>query len=391
MIEVTMIRLLLCLIFVGWSACFLWGVNIDRVEYFLDTDPGLGMGTPLSFSPGEDISTSLTLDFTNYSTGMHNLVIRARDTNGKWSIKKNKLLLKQTEDSNPITYMEYFLDADPGFGNGIALAFTGVSEVICSDTIPFSNLSAGLHFLYVRCRNEQGFWSNSHAKLLLKGAQGFTPLIFAEVFFDSDPGLGNGFPLSVESDEPNLYSIDFNLSEPITTPGLHLMLIRTRSSAGQWSINAQKHIYLSPLSAGELCSIDWYFTGSGADPLQTFSFPLASPIADVTQALEASIAHLQQDGQYRLHICATNTRGQISMMQVFPFTVDFSPNNLNISFAGQNITLTWDEIIGADHYLVNHKTDPLQEPGSTIITDTNSLLMPLGSKGFFSVKAQMDE
>jgi hypothetical protein len=30
------------------------------------------------------------------------------------------------------------------------------------------------------------------------------------------------------------------------------------------------------------------------------------------------------------------------------FTADFSPNNVVISINGTNLTLTWDEIIGAD-------------------------------------------
>jgi len=62
--------------------------NISSLEYFVDSDPGFGMATPVVLTPGQDISnyvfnanvSSLTVNTT------HNLFIRAKDANGLWSL-----------------------------------------------------------------------------------------------------------------------------------------------------------------------------------------------------------------------------------------------------------------------------------------------------------------
>ena len=98
--------------------------------------------------------------------------------------------------------------------------------------------------------------------------------------------------------------------------------------------------------------------------------------------------HLQQDGEYQLVMYTTNARGQKSMPEYKFFTADFSPNNVVISINGTNLTLTWDGIIGADHYLVTQKTDPYQTDGTVYTVDGNFITHPIAAKGFFNVKAQ---
>jgi len=62
--------------------------NISSLEYFIDTDPGFGMATPVVLTPGQDISnyvfnanvSSLPVNTT------HNLFIRSKDEIGMWSL-----------------------------------------------------------------------------------------------------------------------------------------------------------------------------------------------------------------------------------------------------------------------------------------------------------------
>jgi hypothetical protein len=62
--------------------------NISSLEYFVDTDPGFGMATKVSLTPGQNISnyifnadvSSLTANTT------HNLFVRSKDVNGVWSL-----------------------------------------------------------------------------------------------------------------------------------------------------------------------------------------------------------------------------------------------------------------------------------------------------------------
>jgi len=62
--------------------------NISSLEYFIDTDPGFGMATPVVLTPSQDIKnyvfnanvSSLAANTT------HNLFIRAKDATGLWSL-----------------------------------------------------------------------------------------------------------------------------------------------------------------------------------------------------------------------------------------------------------------------------------------------------------------
>ena len=56
-------------------------------EYFVDQDPGPGLGTP--FSAGgflDSVDLNLNIDISPYPVGIHYLYIRLQDSSGKWSI-----------------------------------------------------------------------------------------------------------------------------------------------------------------------------------------------------------------------------------------------------------------------------------------------------------------
>jgi len=368
----------------------LWSININQVEYYLDTDPGLGLATQVPVTPAEDINTSFDVNLQNLSDGLHLLFLRAKDENGKWSLLNSKFILKQSSYNSHITYLEYFFDTDPGYHLGTALAFTGTTDILCTESISTNGLSNGLHFLYVRCQDAEGFWSSNSPKVVFKGAAGISPITYAEMFLDNDPGQGYGIPISSRMEEENSYLFNFELNDENITPGMHLLGVRVKDSAGFWSLNAIKFIYLNSNAQSEICRVQWYFTGSDADPDEVFTYELTNPAEDITLAMEASIVHLHQDGEYELHMYCVNARGQSSMFEGKTFTADFSPNNVVLTIDGSTVTLNWDGIIGADRYLVTEKTDPAQSGGNFYTVTDETISLPAGQKGFFTVQAQKD-
>lgn len=56
--------------------------DLQQLEYFIDTDPGFGLGTPVSFTTGTNITTSFSVN--GIATGDHIFYIRSR--NNPWSI-----------------------------------------------------------------------------------------------------------------------------------------------------------------------------------------------------------------------------------------------------------------------------------------------------------------
>ena len=381
-------RILLCFCLCFTCFLFLGSVNISQVEYYLDTDPGLGLATQVPITPASEINTNFNVSLQNVSDGLHLLFLRAQDGNGKWSLLNSKFILKQSSLNTPITYLEYFYDTDPGYHNGISLAFTGSTDILCTESISTTGLSNGLHFLYVRCKDAKGFWSSNCPKVVFKGSAEISPITYAEMFLDNDPGQGYGIPVSSRVGEANSYLFNFELTDENVPHGMHLLGVRVKNNAGYWSLNEYKFIYLSSYAKPAINSVCWYFSGSGANPDEIYTYPITNPATDITVALEASIVHLQQDGEYQLVMYTTNARGQKSMPEYKFFTADFSPNNVVISINGTNLTLTWDGIIGADHYLVTQKTDPYQADGTVYTVDGNFITLPIAAKGFFNVKAQ---
>lgn len=383
-------RLLLYLILLIGFTLPLCSVNINRIEYFIDNDPGRGLATEIPITPGADVMVNLTIDLQNYRNGFHLLGVRSKDTLGRWSLHNSRMLIKLSSPNSNIEYLEYFFDTDPGRGLGTQLSFAGTSQILSIGEISTAGLDNGLHFLYVRCRNAEGYWSLNCIKTFYKTPTTISPIVAAEYFVDNDPGPGNGTPLSFTNPAPNDYFLDFELSDAFVNPGVHLFFVRVKNQAGYWSMLAGKFVYITASAQSQITEVNWYFSGNGANPLQVYSQVVSTPSEDVTADVIASIAHLTQDGEYQMHMYVKDAHGQNSMEEIKPFTADFSPNNLTVTFEANTLTLSWDEITGADRYLVMQRTLPYLEPPVITPVNSTSLTLPISQAGFFSVKAVKD-
>lgn len=136
-------------------------------EYFYDADPGVGNGTAISLTPGDSILDTAFTSTIGLLPGLHSLYIRVKDSNNVWSLYEGgSFYLYDTITaftppvSHPIAAAEYFIDTDPGVGNGIAInAFTSADSIIVTDTLPTAPLTAGTHYLYVRIKDTMNVWS----------------------------------------------------------------------------------------------------------------------------------------------------------------------------------------------------------------------------------------
>ena len=139
----------------------------SSAEYFFDTDPGVGNGTAVKFSPGDSIQDTTMAIAAGLLPGFHNLYVRVKDSNNLWSLYeggKIHLYDSATVSALPVTHplkaAEYFFDTDPGPGNGTALnAFAVNDSIQFSDTLPTAPLTAGTHWLYVRVLDTMNVWS----------------------------------------------------------------------------------------------------------------------------------------------------------------------------------------------------------------------------------------
>ncbi|RLD21948.1 MAG: hypothetical protein DRI69_02660 [Bacteroidetes bacterium] len=239
----------------------LQGQNLVNAEYFIQTDPGIGNATPVSFTPDDTISQSFMFNTTGLTPGEYWVFVRVQDVNGTWSIANaSKFYVFDPNPpvllppSLPIVAAEYFFDEDPGPGNGNPI------DVVDGDTI--SNLSdistvglePGQHWLFIRTRDSLGVWSLAHDHQFhvsdtTPPSQPVPspPLAAYEYFFDTDPGTGNGQTIPYTSPGD---SIDWTTSIQVADldTGWHYLYIRALDSARIWSIAGRKSFYIDTAS-----------------------------------------------------------------------------------------------------------------------------------------------
>ncbi len=231
--------------------------NINRVEYFFDTDPGFGLGTSITITPSANVTNiSSNIPLNSLVTGFHTFYIRARDVNGKWSITHNRAFYKENSGASAllanVNKAEYFFDTDPGFGLGINIPITASNNVgNITLNAPVTSLSAGFHTFYIRARDANGKWSVTHNRVFYKeNLSQNAPLVNvnkAEYFFNTDPGFGAGIniPITAGINVGNIL-----LAAPLTSLpiGFHTFYIRVRDANGKWSVTHNRVFYKENLS-----------------------------------------------------------------------------------------------------------------------------------------------
>jgi Secretion system C-terminal sorting domain len=148
--------------------------NIAELEYYVgNNDPGFGNGTNITIPTGVTDATAIntTITFPSQANGVQYLYLRSRDVFGRWSETNYKqLLVGQLNYATPLNAaptvgnLEYFIDNDPGFGNGTPIAVTPNTNLQLTNvpiTIP-STLSIGIHNFHIR--SKQNPWSIDNAK-----------------------------------------------------------------------------------------------------------------------------------------------------------------------------------------------------------------------------------
>ncbi|MET0463290.1 MAG: CARDB domain-containing protein [Chitinophagaceae bacterium] len=226
---------------------------VTAAEYFVDTDPGSGNGTAILLTPGINISNLATsVNISGLSNGFHRLYIRTRNAEGRWSITAVKDFLYDADvvyhaappAAQQIIAAEYFIDTDPGNGNGSAIAIIpGVTVADLPVAVSTASLTTGMHRLYIRVKNAEGAWSLTTVKdFLVDFDINYPPslpaaqnLASAEYFIDTDPGAGNGTVVSI-TPVTDLSNITVAINTAGLAVGTHRLYLRSRSNEGHWSL-----------------------------------------------------------------------------------------------------------------------------------------------------------
>ena len=224
--TVFLILLILCL-FMGSARGN--PATIAAAEYFFDTDPGVGLATPLAITPSSEIITFTNITATGLGRGLHTLYVRFQDSRGLWSPPTRKAFRVSTQAT--LSGVEYFFDTDPGEGNGQAFNFAPTSEINLFTSVPQSENLLGLHQFYARVRTPDGLWSVARGRPVRVDY-----ISGGETYFDTDPGQGQGIPLHSQDGSFNDMDEDMyrNVLADTIPLGQHVVYTRVRSIIG-WS------------------------------------------------------------------------------------------------------------------------------------------------------------
>jgi len=136
-----------------------------------------------------------------------------------------------------VTAIEWFIDNDPGFGNAAPLSHTSAPDIASlMATIPLTSISHGVHRIFVRSQDASGNWSltaagtfeNLHPAYTLNAAAPL-PITHLEVFFDNDPGFGNGIIQTV-TPGTDISNLTLSLGIDTLSKGPHQLFLRAPGS-----------------------------------------------------------------------------------------------------------------------------------------------------------------
>ncbi len=301
-----------------------WGQGIVSAEYFFNSDPGLGNGTPITITPSAgDLTFTTSIPTTSLSQGFHNLAIRVKETGGVWSQFEHRgfYITSSTSDAANLVAAEYFFDADPGVGNGTPIPVTPGPTTNFTIAIPTSSLGLGFHFLAIRTKAMDGKWGLFEGRGFFIGtsATDVPDITAAEYFFDSDPGQGNGTPLAVTPGATTTFIASIPTGS--LTPGFHFIAIRTRGAGGKWGIFESRGFYVSPagLASADIVAGEYFI--DGVDPGEGNGYPLSiTPGPTINETLIITLSGVPS-GARTLSIRVQDADGLWSSIETNPFNV----------------------------------------------------------------------
>ena len=211
------------------SALCLLSARAQKVEYFWDTDPGVGKGKVLQTFTGNTAQVQAELNAGSLSTGIHLLGLRALN-NGHFSATYYRQFYVPAPVES-ITRIEYYWDKDPGVGKGKELTFTAGSVIELTKQLSASGLKTGMHTLYLRAVSDKHYSQTYTRQFYVPATPHKVEAI--EYWFDKDPGIGNATRIAATLTDGSLEKA-FDVTTDGLADGVHKIGLRTLTD-GTWS------------------------------------------------------------------------------------------------------------------------------------------------------------
>jgi Secretion system C-terminal sorting domain len=344
--------------------------QLEQVEYFFDEDPGVGNGTSVMLTAGRIIDFSFIANAAGLSAGVHVMHIRAKDSGGNWSNLYTQVFLKAMGKGGTlqIEQVEYFFDKDPGFGNGTSVTLTEGQTIDLSFAANTTGLSAGVHVVHIRAKDNGGNWSNVHAQAFIKtvGVGDILRLEKIEYFLDEDPGLGLGTDVSLGNiGNFSLSQTNFVVNLNNVREGVHMLYVRAKDSGGKWStVFSRPFICLQGIGGNtEISRLEYFIdTDPGLD--LGIEVPITAA-ASLDKQFSVDLSAVS-NGVHTLYVRTKDNKGKWSSIFISPFVK-------LVGAGGQPVITQIEYYFDTDPGLGNGTTVTITPVASANITSNISL------------------
>ncbi|MFZ4707456.1 MAG: choice-of-anchor D domain-containing protein [Bacteroidales bacterium] len=202
-------------------------------EYWFDNFYDAKVYTPVTPQLDAYLNTQIPTDGINI--GLHNLHIRYKNSEGKWSAISSGFFHKlptATTGSPLITAYEYWFDDD--YVSKFLVPVTPGQMITIDSGFNVDSLASGLHIYRVRYKDDAGQWSSVVSEFFQKmpGVFNGTRKITAyEYWFDND--YGTKVTTLLTPNQTIIVNSGFDVGT--LSAGLHNYQVRYQDDAGQWS------------------------------------------------------------------------------------------------------------------------------------------------------------
>jgi hypothetical protein len=237
---------------------------LARGEYFLNEDPGEGMGVAITAEEAAEFSAPITLspEVLNTLPRRPNLIgIRFQDANVDWGETKMRYFSPMSADSAVLARGEYFLNEDPGEGMGVAITTEEAADYSAPLTLApgiLNTLPSGVNLMGVRFRDTNGDWGETAFRLLDPDMADDAMLSKGEYFINNDPGLGLATAISLTGE----VSLSPEFLQTLPT-GMNLLGVRFQDSEGEWSRSSFRLFDNISDEAHDLSEVSWKLVKGG--------------------------------------------------------------------------------------------------------------------------------
>ena len=274
-----------------------WG---QTVEYFWDTDPGVGNGQVLQTFTGNTAALQTEIDAGSLSVGIHRLGLRV--LNGEHYSATYYRQFYVPAPAEHITRIEYSWDKALAMGEGTPLSFTEGKTIDLTTNLSTTGLTEGIHTLYIRTLSTNHYSQTYSRQFYVPATPHSVEAI--EYFFDEDPGVGNAIQktASIAGDQLDLA---FDVDTEGLTDGIHHIGLRTLTD-GTWSSTYTRQFLVRSIEENQVTRLEYFWND---DPGAGNGYVVdITPGKEVTVDFEADMSDLPE-GMQTLGLRAQSSAG----------------------------------------------------------------------------------